>query len=81
MVASFGQFPKAGMAMQITEMADRVCQGQRFAFLAAERDGLLIQRQRSILTPQVALDLSQAFERQHELPSGTGLAREGNRFH
>ncbi len=50
-VARLGQFRPTRILMDVTQMSNRVCQGERIAFFAANGDRFLVQGSRCIATP------------------------------
>ena len=78
-VARLGQFRPTRILMDVTQMSNRVCQGERIAFVAANGDRFLVQRSRCIATPQVSLDLAKPLECLHQFALHTSLATQRHR--
>jgi hypothetical protein len=68
----------AHILMDVTQMANRVCQLKSVVFPAAEGDRFLVQRSSCVGLPPVSFDLAEPLERLYQLAAFAGLSAEGN---
>jgi hypothetical protein len=72
------QIYMAHILMDVTQVANRMCQLKSVVFPAADGDRFLVQRSSCVGMPQVSFDLAEPLERLYQLAALAGLSAEDN---
>jgi hypothetical protein len=81
LVARLGRFQATRILVDVTEMANHMCQLKNVTLATAQRDRFFVQGSGRFAAPKISFDLTQPLESSNQLAARASLATEEHGLH